>query len=77
MVARFLTMKFRNVALLFDPQAHIEQLAGYSHAELDRICVQAIKASVIDKRKQVREQDFLHAIADERRRRRRTDRMTA
>lgn len=77
MVGRFLTMKFRNVALAFDPQAHLDQLSGYSYAELDRICVQAIKASVIDKRKQVREQDFLHAIADERRRRRRTDRMTA
>lgn len=77
MTARFLKMKFRNVALAFDPQGHVDALTGYSYAELDRICVQAIKASVIDKRKQVREQDFLHAIADERRRRRRTERMTA
>ncbi len=77
MTDRFLKMKFRNVALAFDPRGHVDALAGYSYAELDRICVQAIKASVIDKRKQVREQDFLHAIADERRRRRRTERMTA
>lgn len=76
MIGRFLAMKFKNVVLAFDPQAHIGELSGYSYAELDRICVQAIKASVIDKRKQVREQDFLYAIADERRRRRRADRMT-
>jgi len=63
--------------MTFDPQGHVDALAGYSYAELDRICVQAIKTSVIDKRKQVREQDFLHAIADERRRRRKTERMAA
>lgn len=77
MIARFLKMRFKNVAISFEPEAHLAQLEGYSYAELERLCLQAIKASIIDKRKLVRERDFLDAIADERRRRRRTSRMTA
>ena len=49
-IARFLGMKFRNVSVEFDPKKRIAAL-GYSYAELDRICLQAIKASIIDKRK--------------------------
>lgn len=77
MIARFLKMRFKNVAVSFEPEAHLAQLEGYSYAELERLCLQAIKASIIDKRKLVTERDFLDAIADERRRRRRTSRMTA
>lgn len=77
MIARFLKMRFKNVAVSFEPEAHLAELEGYSYAELERLCLQAIKASIIDKRKLVRERDFLDAIADERRRRRRTSRMTA
>ncbi|AKH44024.1 SpoVK/Ycf46/Vps4 family AAA+-type ATPase [Altererythrobacter atlanticus] len=75
MAARFLRMKFKNVPLQFDPEAHLDGLDGYSYAELERICVQAIKASIIDQRKQVSEKDFLDALVDERRRRRRTARI--
>ena len=75
MMARFFSMKFKNVLLDFKPEAHLESLKGYSYADLDRICVQAIKISIIDKRKQVRESDFLEALFDERRRRRRSARM--
>ena len=75
MAARFLRMKFKNVPLQFDPEAHLDGLDGYSYAELERICVQAIKASIIDQRKKVSEKDFLDALADERRRRRRTARI--
>lgn len=76
MIARFLKMKFKNVAITFDPEAHLDALDGRSYAELDRICLQAIKSSIIDRRKQVGEQDFAAAIADEQRRQRRTRRMT-
>lgn len=76
MIARFLKMKFKNVAISFDPEAHLDALDGRSYAELDRICVQAIKSSIIDRRKQVGEQDFAAAAADEQRRQRRTGRMT-
>lgn len=67
-IERFLNMKFKNVAITFDPVSHAAELEGYSYAEMDRISVQAIKTAVIDKRKQVRERDFREALADERRR---------
>lgn len=76
MIARFLKMKFKNVTITFDPEAHLEELDGRSYAELDRICVQAIKSAIIDRRKEVGEQDFAGAVADEQRRQRRTRRMT-
>ncbi|MFK3968892.1 AAA family ATPase [Ensifer adhaerens] len=75
MIARFLKMRFKNVAVDFDPQAHIAALEGYTYAELERLCLQAIKAAIIDKRKTVLEGDFVEAIADERRRQRRTSRI--
>lgn len=75
MIARFLKMRFKNVAVDFDPSAHIAALEGYSYAELERLCLQAIKAAIIDKRKTVLEGDFVEAIADERRRKRRTSRI--
>lgn len=75
MIGRFLDMKFKNVAVEFEPKKHIPDLKGYSYAELDRICQQAIKASIIDKRKKVGEPDFMNGISDERRRRRRNERM--
>ena len=77
MVARFLKMKFKNVAIAFDPADHLDVLQGHSYAELDRICVQAIKAAIIDRRKEVSSSDFKDAVADEQRRQRRTRRMTS
>lgn len=77
MIAKFLRMRFKNVVLDFDPQTHLAPLKGYAYAELERICIQAVKASIIDKRKVVREKDFLEAMADEDRRKRRTSRVAA
>ena len=69
MIERYLQMKFRNVDRNFNPLEFADSLEGYSYAELERICMQAIKASIIDRRKQVRGADFTKAISDERRRR--------
>lgn len=69
MIERFLKLKFKNVAIDFDPTAQAANLEGYSYAEIERICVQAIKSAVIHRRKTVREQDFTRAVADEVRRR--------
>jgi SpoVK/Ycf46/Vps4 family AAA+-type ATPase len=77
MISRFLKMKFKNVAIAFDPEAHLDTLEGRSYAELDRICVQAMKSAIIDRRKEVVEQDFASAAADEQRRQRRIGRTTA
>ena len=66
---RFLRLKFKNVEANFDPVDKVTSLEGYSYAEIERVCTQAIKAAVIRRRKQVREADFTEAIADEARRR--------
>ena len=69
LVEHFLAMKFKNLEVAFDPLARASQLVGYSYAELDRICIQAIKAAIIEGHRQIRADDFSAAIADEARRR--------
>jgi SpoVK/Ycf46/Vps4 family AAA+-type ATPase len=69
MIERYLRLKFKNVEASFDPCTRSGDLQGYSYAEIERICIQSIKAAVIDRKKQVQEQDFAQAIADEVRRR--------
>ena len=76
MIERFLRSKFRNVEANFDPLKHAEALKGYSYAEIERVCISAIKSAIIERRKQVREADFKEAIADEIRRRSGTARLT-
>lgn len=68
MAERFLRMKFKNVEVAFDPVIHAAEFDGYSYAEIDRISIQAIKTAIIEKRKQVIESDFRRALAEERRR---------
>jgi hypothetical protein len=65
MIGRFLRLKFKNVALAFDPMKHAAALEGYSYAEIERVCTQAVKSTIIDRRKQVQERDFNRALEDE------------
>lgn len=76
MIERFLRLKFKNVSTGFDPIRRSAELEGYSYAEIERICIQAIKAMVINRRKQVQERDFNRALADETRRRSRNAGLT-
>jgi len=76
MVERFLRMRFKNVVASFDPLNFAEQLDGYSYAEIDRISIQAIKTAVIEKREDIKEGDFIGALAEERRRKRGNARLT-
>lgn len=69
MVTRFLRLKFKNIETSFDPAGQATNLVGYSYAEIERVCVQAVKSAIMDRRKQVQESDFLQALEDERRRR--------
>ena len=55
MAARFLRMKFKNVSLNFNPETYLQELDGFSYAELERVCVQAIKTSIIDRKNLVEE----------------------
>jgi SpoVK/Ycf46/Vps4 family AAA+-type ATPase len=69
MIERFLRLKFKNVATSFDPASRSAALEGYSYAEIERVCIQAIKSMVIERRKQVQARDFNRAHEDEKRRR--------
>lgn len=75
MIERFLRMKFKNVVVAFDPTTCATDLEGYSFAEIERVCIQAIKSAIIEKRKEVREGDFREALTDERRRKHRSARL--
>jgi SpoVK/Ycf46/Vps4 family AAA+-type ATPase len=69
LIRRFLRQRFKNVATQVDVETKSEKLVGYSYAEIERVCVQAIKSAIIDGRKIVVERDFDEAVADEVRRR--------
>lgn len=69
LIKRYLRMKFRNVGTTFDPEAESAKLEGYSYAEIERVCLQSIKASIIDRRPYVSEADFAAALRNEERRR--------
>lgn len=75
MVERYLRMKFKNVAVAFNPTGLANELAGYSYADLERICIQSIKAPVIEKRDAVTERDFRSALNEELRRQHRNARL--
>ena len=64
-IERFLRLKFKNVATDFNPAAHAGALEGYSYAEMGRICIQAMKAMVIARKKRVALPDFTGAVQDE------------
>lgn len=69
MIKRFLRLKFKNIKTEFDPLDWVEKLVGFSYAEIERTCLQAIKSMIIEGHKRLRERDFNRAIADESRRR--------
>ena len=75
MIRQYLRYKFKNVETNFDPTTFYEALVGYSFAEIERVCLQSIKATVINRRKQVYKEDFVQSIADETRRRSGTARL--
>ena len=50
LIDRFLRMKFKNVATAFDPAAFISSLEGYSYAEIERVCIQAIESMIVERR---------------------------
>lgn len=69
MIQRYLRLKFKNIQTSFDPTERADELKGFSFAEVERVCIQAIKALIIDRRKQVQAKDFNRALEDEKRRR--------
>ena len=67
-IAQLLTRQFANFPANFDPATSIVKLAGMSYADIERICVDAIKKAVLKKRKSVSETEFATALRQETRR---------
>jgi SpoVK/Ycf46/Vps4 family AAA+-type ATPase len=68
-ITQYVKRKFRNVQASFDPTTLVDTMADYSLAEIERACVQAIKAPIIARREKVDETDLRAAIKDMNRRR--------
>ncbi|MEQ1617705.1 MAG: ATP-binding protein [Terricaulis sp.] len=68
-ITQFVKRKFRNVEMTFDPVAYVDAMVDYSLAEIERACIQAIKAPIIARRAKVEVADMRAAIADMARRR--------
>jgi SpoVK/Ycf46/Vps4 family AAA+-type ATPase len=68
-ILRLLKLKFRNFRTEFDPSAKVDALDGFSHAEIERVCMSAIRRSILHKRRGVDERRFQQALTFEQRRR--------
>jgi SpoVK/Ycf46/Vps4 family AAA+-type ATPase len=63
-IGQFLKRKFRNVPTDVDPATFIDAFADYSLADIERACLQAIKAPIIARRAKVEAGDLQGAIKD-------------
>jgi SpoVK/Ycf46/Vps4 family AAA+-type ATPase len=71
MITKYLVHAFRNSRIAFDPSAFAAELQGYSYADLEKLCVQTLKTSILDGSKTVNEAHFRGALRQAKRRRRR------
>ena len=70
MIEKYLIHIFKNFKKSFKPEKYVDQLLGYSYSDLEKICLQAMKASVIDGDRGIMFKHFDDAIRDAKRRRR-------
>jgi SpoVK/Ycf46/Vps4 family AAA+-type ATPase len=75
-ISRFIRLKFRNVEVDFTPSLLAPELLGFSFADIERVCIQAIKASILDRRRTVSQRDFRTAIFEEQRRQARSRKLS-
>jgi ATP-dependent 26S proteasome regulatory subunit len=68
-IERYLRLKFKHVKADFEPSQLVASAEGFSYADIERVCIQAMKTSIIERRKTVTERDFKAAVAEEVRRR--------
>ncbi|MFL1453213.1 AAA family ATPase [Marinobacter sp. GN3S48] len=69
MIDRFLKTRFKNARPDFSVHDYVHELDGYSYAELERVCIGALRNSVIQSRDHVSKFDFEKAWQNEERRR--------
>jgi SpoVK/Ycf46/Vps4 family AAA+-type ATPase len=73
----FLKRQFANFPAHFDLETFVSKLAGTSYADVERVCVDAIKRAVLKKRRSVSETEFASALRGETRRKGLTARRNA
>lgn len=76
-IGLLLARQFANFPAHFDLAAPVPKLVGMSYADIERICVDAIKKAVLKKRKSVSETEFAVALRQETRRKGLTSRRSA
>lgn len=75
MICKYLANAFKNVAVEFEPRNFAIKVAGYSYSELEKICTQAIKLSILGRAKAVTSRNFNDAVNDAKRREKRSKRL--
>jgi SpoVK/Ycf46/Vps4 family AAA+-type ATPase len=68
-IIRLIRLKFRNFKTDFDPTSVADFLKGFSHADIERVCFNAIRRAVLNRRSFVSKRRFLLNVALEKRRR--------
>lgn len=68
-IGALLRIKLKNVAIEFDPASKAERLQGFSHAEIERVCWNAMKQTILNERKAVSTFTFERAVEVEAHRR--------
>jgi SpoVK/Ycf46/Vps4 family AAA+-type ATPase len=67
-IVQLLGRQFANFPANFDLATSVPKLVGMSYADIERVCVDAIKKAVLKKRKSVSETEFAAALRQEARR---------
>lgn len=67
-IAEFVAAKFKNVERAFRIEPHLKALQGNSYADIERICMQAMRTAIVNRREVVSGGDFAAAIGNEVRR---------
>ena len=67
-IRAFLKLKTKNFPPAFDIDDKVSKLLGYSYADIERVCLNAIKRSIIKDARRISEADFNIAIREEQRR---------
>ena len=76
-ISQMLALKTRNFQAAFSIRDRAANLAGFSYAEIDRVCNAAIKSAILSRRKNISAADFDGALKDEQRRHRIQKRVAA
>jgi SpoVK/Ycf46/Vps4 family AAA+-type ATPase len=68
-IVRLLALKFKNFNCDFDGREMAKFLEGFSHADIERVCLNSIRRAVLSEQKSVSKRRFLESISLETRRR--------